>query len=164
MKNATLIFLLILAIVGIGFWAVNNNGGQKTAVKIYFLRSGDVLPVERNVSAKEDLEKIAVQELLNGPTTKEKEAGYFSQIPKHTRLIKVYREDNIAKVDFSKDLGKYGGGTETVQGIIAQIVYTLTEFQGISKAQILIEGKSVSALGSEGFVLDKPLSRKDVSK
>ena len=44
---------------------------------------------------------------------------------------------------------------------VAQIVYTGTQFEGVDAVRILIEGERVEAIGGEGFIVAKPLTRRD---
>jgi len=48
--------------------------------------------------------------------------------------------------------------------MIGQIVYTITEVPGIKKVWIKMEGEKELVLGGEGLVIDRPLSREDISR
>ena len=50
----------------------------------------------------------------------------------------------------------------SVEGIVAQLVYTATGLPGVEQAWLWVEGQSEVVLGGEGLVLDHPLSRRDV--
>lgn len=132
-------------------------------VKIYLFKKDRLTAIVRTIDGAPSLARAAVEELLRGPTQKERAAGYFSEIPPGTAINKVYIEGDTVFVDFNKKLGQYGGGTSSVQGIIAQIVYTLTDIKGIKKVGVLVEGRSEAPLGGEGYVIEKLLSRKDAS-
>jgi len=131
-------------------------------VKIYFLKGERLMAVSRAAVGEAPAEREAVDALLKGPTKEEAQRGYFSEIPDGTKAKKVYIEDSVAFVDFNGRIGDYGGGSARVQGIVSQIVYTLTELPGIKKVGILVEGRSEVVLGGEGYILEKPLSREDV--
>jgi len=153
----------VLAIAGAAlFFLVSPVQISSGPAKIYLFKGSKLVYVERQVpnGAKELF--FVAEELLRAPSATEKQQGYFSQIPQQTKLRNVYKRGDTVLADFSKDLETYGGGTSKVQGLLAQIVYTFTDLPGIKKVQILVDGATESALGSEGYVIDKPLIRKDV--
>ncbi|MHB8618754.1 MAG: GerMN domain-containing protein, partial [Chloroflexota bacterium] len=52
-------------------------------------------------------------------------------------------------------------GSTGMQIRLAQVVYTLTQFPGITSVQLLDQGKVKSATEGEGFPLNHPLTRQD---
>ena len=46
-----------------------------------------------------------------------------------------------------------------MQGRVWQIVYTGTQFSGVSRVQILIERRERTALGGEGVLIEEPIAR-----
>ena len=162
MRKAVYLLLLIIAIALLGYWAANNGGDQRTKVKVFFAKNGSVLPISRDISASQLPEIEALAQLLNGPSDQEKAEGYFTEIPKNTKGSVVSNKNGVIAVNFSDELGQYGGGTARVQALLSQIVFTLTEIRGIKKVKILVSGKEGIALGSEGFAIEKPLSKKDI--
>lgn len=163
MKN--LLYLFITIVVAAIFFIVFTTPWQpKDTVKIYFFKNGGMVTVERKAKPAVSLEETAIKQLLKGPSIIEKSKGYFTEIPKNTRFRSIKREGNIVKVDFTKELELYGGGTATVKGLLSQIVYTLTDLEGIEKVHILVNGKEEIALGGEGYIIDKPLSRDDLQE
>lgn len=134
---------------------------QPSKASIYFFKNGSFIPVGRAVPQKANPLFFAAEELLRGPSAKERKSGYFTEIPAGTRLRHVHRQNDTVMADFSKELEEYGGGAARVQGLLAQIVYTLTDISGAKNVQILVEGKTETALGGEGYIIDKPLTRKD---
>ncbi len=160
-----LLFILVTALIIVFFflmWNPPSHGPSKGSVRIYFIRDDRVSPVERKVGEGKTREKAALEELLKGPNKEERAEGFFSHIPSGAKVKAVSIEGGIAFVNFSKELEQYGGGAEKVRSMIAQIVYTLTDLPQVKKARILVEGESEVVLGGEGYVIDKPLSRRDV--
>lgn len=157
----------VLAVAAVAFAVLFFAGGidlQRNEVKIYFFRNGKLDPVSRALPEKADPRYFAVEQLLAGPSPKEKAEGFFSQIPERTRLRVLYKNGGTISADFTKDLEMYGGGATKVYGSLAQIVYTLTALKEVKDVQVLIEGKREVSLGSEGLIIDKPLTRKDVAQ
>jgi len=91
--------------------------------------------------------------LLDGP----KQPQHLTEIPKSTQLQDVSVKDGLASVSF--DSGFYApSGASGVLLRLAQVVYTLTQFPGVSAVQFLQDGRPVGLIG-EGFPLNRPLTR-----
>jgi hypothetical protein len=80
--------------------------------------------------------------LLLGVYPGEEEAGpaLFSAIPAGTQLIGLEVSDGVATVDLSSDLGEAPDFAALRRGL-AQIVFTLTRFEGIRAVHFLVEGE-----------------------
>jgi len=128
-------------------------------VKIYFFKGDKLAAVERPLGVDEAPLPKAITELLSGP----KVSGLSTQIPPGTKILRLQVKNGTAILDFNRKLEAYGGGSARVEGMIAQIVYTATEVPGITKVWIWINGNREVVLGGEGLVLDRPLSRRDIS-
>jgi hypothetical protein len=84
----------------------------------------------------------------------------MSAIPAGTRVLSAKMDRSTAIVDLSREFAT-GGGSLSMMARVAQVVYTATQFSGVSDVLILIEGESVEALGGEGLMLAEPQSRTD---
>lgn len=135
--------------------------GQPT-VRAYFFKGDRLAAVERRQLADQPPLKQALDEVLGGPTSRELEAGFTTQIPPAVKLRGLKIKGNVAIVDLSRELEDYGGGSAKVEGIVAQLVYTATEIPGIDQAWLWVEGAHEVVLGGEGLVLDRPLGRRDL--
>jgi len=131
------------------------------SVKIYFFKDGKLAYVKRPIEKNAEPLSVAFTGLLKGPTQKEIRSGYFSEIPKNTKITEIIKNGTLIELTFSKELANYGGGSARVLGLVTQIVYTFTEIKGINKVKINIEDKDEVVLGGEGLVIDKPLGRED---
>ncbi|HWC15018.1 MAG TPA: Gmad2 immunoglobulin-like domain-containing protein [Actinomycetota bacterium] len=98
--------------------------------------------------------------LLDGPTAPDREVGATTAIPRGTDLLRVQRENGVLLVDLSSRF-ESGGGSLSMQLRVAQVVYTATQFEGVERVRILIEGEEVEAIGGEGVIVSEPLSRRD---
>ena len=131
-------------------------------VNLYFGNaSGDkILRESRPVVATVEtgLQAAALAELLRGPKT----AGLHALLSKEARVLSVTVRDRIAYADFSRELvTKFGGGSMTEALAIASIADTLTDFAGVRRVQILIEGRPVETLGGH-MDISQPLPRNEV--
>lgn len=130
----------------------------ETAVRsVYFLRGEKVGPTGREVGRGTPA-KGALEALLEGPTPAELELGFSTTIPEGTKLLGVTITDGIATVDLS---GSYddGGGTLSMMGRLAEVVFTLTQFPTVDAVSFRMEGEPVTALGGEGILVEEPIDR-----
>jgi hypothetical protein len=100
----------------------------------------------------------ALVSLLVGATEEEVTMGLSSTIPAGTRLLGVEVTEGVAVVDLSREF-ESGGGTLSMMGRVAQIVYTATRFGDVHSVRFLVEGTPVDTLGGEGLVIDQPQTR-----
>lgn len=102
----------------------------------------------------------AVSFLLDGPTAAETQADVSSQIPPGTRLLGIDIDGGTATVDLTSEF-ESGGGSASMFGRLAQVVYTLTEFETVKRVRFALDGEPVDVFSGEGIVLDKPVTRAD---
>lgn len=125
------------------FKGVSNDVGQS-----YFV------PVTRMVDDNDNIIHKALNELIKGPL---KNKDLLPVIPKNARVISVKEEGSEIVVNFSKDVEGYGGGIDTEQTLVNSVVLTATQFDGINRVSLLVEGKA--DVLPEGTVLDMPISK-----
>lgn len=132
-----------------------------SSIAVYFLRDGKIAPVRREIPATAEPELSAVIELLEGPTDDEAAAGLVSAIPPGTEVLGVSLGRGVATVDLS-DTFDDGGGSASMLGRVAQVVATLTRFDGVERVAFQLDGQSVTAIGGEGVVVDPPIGRRAI--
>ena len=98
--------------------------------------------------------------LLQGPTAADKNAHLDTVIPAGTIVHGVSIDGGVATVDLSTSFGS-GGGSVSMQGRVAQVVYTLTQFPSVTGVNFKLDGVATTVLGGEGVVLDHPQTRAD---
>jgi germination protein M len=131
-------------------------------VLVYFVR-GEKIGVggrEVNAAGTAELATAAVRELLAGPTAEETEFGLITSVPKGTKLNGVSISGNTATVDLSRDF-ESGGGSLSMQLRAAQVVYTLTQFEGVDRVQVKLDGTAVDYIGGEGVPVGPSVGRSD---
>jgi spore germination protein GerM len=96
----------------------------------------------------------ALEKLLAGTT----EADVASTIPQGTALNSVSIESDGVYIDLSAEF-KSGGGSASMTGRLAQILYTATTLQPDAKVWISVAGEPLEVLGGEGLEIDQPMTR-----
>jgi hypothetical protein len=117
-------------------------------VRVYFARTEKVATAGREVEPPA-LARGALLALLEGPDEVEAGIGMGSEIPDGTRLRGVNISDGAATVDLSDEF-QQGGGSSSMQLRVAQVVFTLTQFDTVESVSIRIDGVDVTAIGGEG--------------
>ena len=104
-----------------------------------------------SVSPIPDYPLTVVAFLLSGPTPGEREAvpAMSTAIPEGTEVRSVTIEDGVATVDLSAEF-LTGGGTLSMTGRLAQVVYTLTGIDGVGGVRFQIDGVPTTVFGGEG--------------
>jgi|GEM_PF-7085507 len=116
-------------------------------------------PLEITLKENEDKEdnifKVLLS-LINGKNL-ESNGDYMTAIP-DLALNRIAFINDVALVDISEDIAINNLGNEGIKFSLAQIIYTLTQFESISSVQFLIDGKKIDFL-TEFIKIDRPLNR-----
>jgi germination protein M len=133
-----------------------------TSVKIYLFMDGTLVPVRRQVDATRAVGRAALNELFEGPTANEAAASppLTTSVPDGTILLGLDIADGLATVDLSREF-ETGGGSASMFGRLAQVVYTLTQFPTVDRVAFQLDGEPVTVFSGEGIVLDSPSTRDD---
>lgn len=102
----------------------------------------------------------AVEALLEGPSADDEALGLSTAIPERTELLGLNIVDDLATVDLSGEF-EGGGGTQSMNARLAQVVYTVTQFPSVRSVAFRIDGEEVTSIGGEGILIDEPLTRAD---
>ena len=122
------------------------------SVKVYFALNEAVATAGRTVAAPA-VGKGAVEALLTGPEGIEVEMGMTTEIPEGTELLGLDIADGVATVDLSSEF-ETGGGSLSMQLRVAQVVFTLTQFDTVDTVEFRIDGAPVTSIGGEGVMVD----------
>lgn len=116
----------------------------------------------REVIETKAVATAAMRALLAGPNVAERAAQppITTSVPTGTRLLDLAIRDGVATVNLSSTF-ETGGGSASMLGRLAQVVYTLTQFSTVDTVRFQIEGRSVTVFGGEGVLLDHPVGRAD---
>ncbi|BAU43197.1 MULTISPECIES: GerMN domain-containing protein [Cyanophyceae] len=139
---------------------------QQRTVQVYWLKDDGqkttLAPASVSVESgdrPEEILKATFEALLLGPS----DNTVGSTIPRDTTLRSVKVEDDGVHVDLSNSFTQ-GGGSTSMTGRLAQVVYTATTLDPNAKVWITIEGKPLEVLGGEGILVNQPTSRADIAE
>ncbi len=133
---------------------------EQAFVKVYYVHDGlTARYVIRSVDTP-GVASGAIQALIDGPNVTEQGDNLFSAIPADTLLLSLTIEDGLATIDLSREF-EAGGGTFSVLSRLAQVVYTLTEFDTVDDVLFHLDGQPVDVFSGEGVILDGPVDRDD---
>jgi len=122
--------------------------------------------VPNQIALQPDLQpEAALQEafaqLLTGP--KEGDTAIATTIPQGTKLRKLTVEPDGIHVDLSEEFTA-GGGSTSMTGRVAQVLYTATSLQPDAKVWLSVNGEPLETLGGEGLLLDQPFTRQSFAR
>ena len=122
----------------------------------YNLLSKTEVPVDsKNINQKvKELIEILIKD---GSGENKIPSGFQSFIPSETKLLSMNYENNLLKINFSKDL--LNTSLELEPKVIEGLVYTLTAIEEINSVIIYIEGVIVTQLPQSKLVLPSTLNR-----
>jgi spore germination protein GerM len=168
MQKVILTGLFILWILLIVVFTLIHKGFFPQSVNVYFFtesnNSNIFFIAERQYRSLPGLDKkikYVIDQLIKGPDDEETKEGVFSLLPPGSVISDVRTEDNVAYLDFNKNIEE-GGGIENIRGRLAQIVFTATQFPQITKVWFLIDGKQIKSFSGEGITeVEKALGRED---
>jgi len=135
---------------------------------VYFFGEGDrdtaqsgpyLIPVARHIDPNAPY-ATALQALLDGPTGAEAGAdlGISTAIPQGTIFNGVTVDGRIATVDLSTEFTS-GGGSFSMMGRLAQVIYTMTRLPEVDGVRFLVDGTLTTVFGGEGVIVDDPVAR-----
>jgi hypothetical protein len=146
---------------------VEPTPGGTTTIRVYFflgsfVDNAGLVPVLREIPKTPAVGSAAMDELLKGPNDDEMGArpAMYTTIPEGTRFLGLAINDGVATVDLSREF-ESGGGSASVLGRLAQVVYTLTQFPTVKGVKFELDGEPVGAFSGEGVILDQAVDRDD---
>ena len=111
-----------------------------------------------NSKSTEDKVKELVEVLISGGEGENKiPNGFKSILPSETKILSVKYEDNLIKIDFSKDLLNIS--KELEEKMIEAIIYTITSVDEVEKVIIYVEGNILTKLPQSNTTLPSTLDR-----
>jgi germination protein M len=98
-----------------------------------------VVPLTIEVPQTTSVAQQALEYLVvDGPVTEHLPDGMRAVLPPETQMSVNIKEDKTAEIDFSSEFTDYA--VEDEKGILEAITWTLTEFEGVEKVELKING------------------------
>jgi hypothetical protein len=117
-----------------------------------------VFPMSREVPHTVAVARAAIEQLLAGPTSGERESvpAISTAIPDGVRLLGLTISEDIAVIDFSKEF-EATDDSAAVATRAAQVVFTLSRFDSVAEVLFRQEGKPVKIQTGDGNLVDRPV-------
>ena len=96
-------------------------------LEVWFTQDGDLFLGHRELPETDAVGAAAMEALLDGISGSEAVVDVVTTIPEGTELLGLTIEGGVATVDLSSEF-EIGGGSASMFGRLAQVVYTLTQF------------------------------------
>lgn len=104
--------------------------------------------------------RAALEAMLWGPHAVESEIGMLTTIPDGTRLLDLAVADGVATVDLSAEFEE-SSGSLVERFRVAQVVFTLTQFDNIERVLFRIDGVDRDEIMSHGIPVRGGVTRDD---
>jgi spore germination protein GerM len=143
------------------------ESGATTTITVFFLtRDGDVTrlaPAEREVKTSEAFMPGArLAALFAQPTSEEQDAGLTTSIPADTVLLRAPppgEGEDVLVIDVSSEMFAVQG--QELANAFAQIVWTVSEIEGVRDVRFMRDGVEISALDGEGAEQEGVVTKND---
>ena len=144
-KSVILIIIFVLIIMAAYYLIINSNLLVKEQnVKLYFSTSDAMyLDTEDRTVKGRNIYLETVNALIKGPIT----SDLVKTIPDDVEVLNISKNNDTIQVDFSEEIitNHWGGSSGEILTVYS-IVNTLTQFEGIKRVEVLVEGKEVETL------------------
>jgi len=103
---------------------------------------------------------VALTQALN-ELFSNRQTALSSTVPSGTRLLSLRVAPQRIDLDLSREFIQ-GGGSDSMVGRVAQVLYTATSLDPTAKVYLSVEGQRLDEnhpLGGEGVILQQPLTR-----
>jgi spore germination protein GerM len=135
----------------------------KDFVNIYFIGKNEhneevYKAVKREYAKDIDGSKIkfAINSLIRGPKTEEKQKGVYTEIPSASEVINITEQPDKVIVNLNSAFVT-GGGTESLYKRLYQLIKTV-HLNSSLPVYLYIDGQRADVVGGEGIMLSQPLS------
>jgi spore germination protein GerM len=88
-------------------------------------------------------------------------SNYTTAIPQGTKLLNLTMDKEGIHLNLSQEFVT-GGGSASMTGRLAQVIYTATSINKNTPVWLSVEGKPLNQLGQEGLIINQPMTRKDL--
>ena len=147
--------------------AAEDQDIPKSYVNVYFIgqnanKEEVYKVVKRAYNVETDGTKLnhSVKMLLKGPDATERFKGYYSEIPKGTKLLSLDLSKGKVIINLSNDF-EQGGGTDSLYKRLYQLIKTVNKNTTLD-VYLNINGKQADVIGGEGIMINQPLTSRSL--
>ncbi|MGA1076564.1 MAG: GerMN domain-containing protein [Ilumatobacteraceae bacterium] len=137
----------------------SGSGSDATGADRIFLVAPGEDRLLRSVPREASTRKELVEILLRGPNDDELEAQYSSFIPVGTELLSERSQGQILTIDLAGGITELSGAN--LARAIAQIVYTVSELEGVEAVKIRVQDEDLAWPKANGETTADPLRTYD---
>jgi hypothetical protein len=132
-------------------------------VSVFLLRNGTIAPVQRTAVITEGaIFDATIDALLRGPLDTEAAAGYRTGLRQQTTRTEIVSLDATSRTVTVSFSSEFRSSDEVVLATrMAQVVFTLTQFQAVQQVAFQLDGEDIPALNDEGKEIDGAATRND---
>lgn len=121
---------------------VETNSEAPALITPYFIRDGQIAAGQKRTVTGPAVGHAAVQELITGPGPFDAAQGLTTALAHNVTVNSVRIADGIATIDLSRPFE-----TANTRPQVAQVVFTLTQFESVDAVKFLIDGEPNGATG-----------------
>ncbi len=167
---AVLLAVSLAALTQVGQGTAQESTSDSDNVRLYFFRDDELgVAVRDQARLVQDTSIFfaTLVELFQGPADDELGAGLTTLLPDDVTIGgSIVLEEGVATVDLSSGFadGPNEGQPATPALLarrMAQVVFTLTQFDEISSVRFQVDGQPINALDSDGATVFRPVTRED---
>ncbi len=136
---------------------------EKEYVNVYFIGKNEhneevYKAVKREYNKDIDGSKLrfAVNALIRGPKSEEKQRGVYTEVPSASDVINITEQSDKVIVNLNSAFVT-GGGTESLYKRLYQLIKTV-KLNSNLPVYLYIDGQRADVVGGEGIMLSQPLS------
>ncbi|MEA5535761.1 GerMN domain-containing protein [Crocosphaera sp. XPORK-15E] len=140
---------------------VNQESNTQQRGAIYWLdTTGDRLKLKSSpvMGQKSLTEQEVLQTALFGLLSGSKTANESTTIPPNTKLLSLKLDKEGVHLNLSSEFTT-GGGSASMTGRLAQLLYTATSLNPKAQVWLSVDGKPLDVLGGEGLMIEQPMTR-----
>jgi spore germination protein GerM len=143
------------------------SGSETASVVVYLLVRSDsttsLAPVEREVTDP-DRPGARIDALLVPTSTEEQEQGLISSIPSDTVLLDAELIDAADELVVNLSGALFDVQGRELANAFAQLVYTVTELDGVRQVRFKVDGEAYRAPDAEGIEQEGAVTRADYAE
>ncbi|MDQ3964581.1 MAG: GerMN domain-containing protein [Actinomycetota bacterium] len=118
-----------------------------------------IVVVRRDIPATDAIINATLEAWIEGPTADERKRGVVSGVPRNVEVLGINTDRGSATVDLNEAFERNGLGTLYEGWLLTELAGIVTQFSGIDRVVLRIEGEENDYFGGHGFIIENGLRR-----